>query len=127
MGLLSSYKSTMTQYAKFSGRATRSEFWFSAITIAIIILVPEILSIFFGLFQIYVAQFFFIGLYYVFIIIHFLPGLALQSRRLHDAGHSFDWIFVVIIPVVGYIILFLFYIQGSKKDNKYGKRKFRTR
>ncbi len=101
MGLWSNYKSAMTQYAKFSGRATRSEFWLGYIMIMIIIFLMSIVMAVISIIimsimtaynvekstTIYITGF----IENIPLIIHILPILALSSRRLHDRGHSFIW------------------------------------
>ena len=50
-----------------------------------------------------------------------LPSLAVGCRRLHDIGRSGWWIFIAIIPIVGWIILIVWYAKDSDPgDNAYG-------
>lgn len=51
----------------------------------------------------------------------FLPSLAVTVRRLHDTGKSgWTW-FLGLIPIVGIIILVIFYIKDSQpQTNQYG-------
>ena len=49
-----------------------------------------------------------------------LPSLAVAVRRLHDTSRSGWWLLIVIIPVVGAIILIVFWVQDSHGDNQYG-------
>lgn len=105
-----------TQYATFSGRATRSEYWFMVlfnILVSIVITVigslisPEVTSILSGLYS----------------LATLIPGLAVIWRRLHDAGRSGGWFFICLVPVVGFIILLVFLLTDSKPDNRFGPRK----
>ena len=51
----------------------------------------------------------------------FLPGLALQIRRLHDTDRSGWWIFISLVPIVGGILLIVWWCsKGSLSSNKYG-------
>lgn len=43
-----------------------------------------------------------------------VPGFALAFRRLRDAGHSPWWLWILLVPVVGEILLLIFLIQPSK-------------
>ena len=50
-----------------------------------------------------------------------LPSLAVAIRRLHDTGRSGWWILIALIPLVGTIVLIVFYVQdGDAGDNAYG-------
>lgn len=43
----------------------------------------------------------------------FIPGLAITVRRLRDAGKNWPWIFIVFIPVIGWIWLAILLAQRS--------------
>jgi uncharacterized membrane protein YhaH (DUF805 family) len=46
---------------------------------------------------------------------------ASTSRRLHDTGRSGFWLFIGLIPVVGAIVLIVFYAtDGDEGMNEYG-------
>jgi uncharacterized membrane protein YhaH (DUF805 family) len=51
----------------------------------------------------------------------FIPGLAVAVRRLHDIGKSGWNLLLCLIPLVGAIILIIWYCQPSQEgDNEYG-------
>ena len=50
----------------------------------------------------------------------FLPSLAVGVRRLHDIDKSGWWILIGIIPIVGWILIIVWFCTDSKADNKYG-------
>jgi len=51
----------------------------------------------------------------------FAPGLGVAVRRLHDIGRSGWWILVGIIPLVGWIVLLVWYLTpGTPGSNEYG-------
>jgi uncharacterized membrane protein YhaH (DUF805 family) len=50
----------------------------------------------------------------------FLPSLAVGVRRLHDTGRSGLWLLIVFIPLIGFIILLVFFCEDSKENNQYG-------
>jgi uncharacterized membrane protein YhaH (DUF805 family) len=57
----------------------------------------------------------------VFVLATFIPGLALAFRRLHDTNKSAWFLLVALIPLVGFIILLVFYfLDSDKTDNDYG-------
>jgi len=62
---------------------------------------------------------------YVLILIYqlavLLPSLAVNVRRLHDTGRSGWWILIGLLPIIGAVILLIFYCQaGETKENQYG-------
>lgn len=51
----------------------------------------------------------------------FLPGLALAVRRLHDTGRSGWWMLLGFIPLIGWIVLLIFFVTDSQPgSNPYG-------
>jgi len=51
----------------------------------------------------------------------FLPGLSVAIRRLHDTDHSGWWVLFGIIPIVGWIVLLIFYLrQSDAGENRFG-------
>jgi uncharacterized membrane protein YhaH (DUF805 family) len=99
-----------TKYVVFSGRASRAEYWWWVLVAAIVNIVLGNLGRIHGIgivFQI-IAYIWSLGI--------LIPGLALAWRRLHDANHS-GWNFLwVLLPIVGWIILLVFYLQGPRPE-----------
>ena len=50
----------------------------------------------------------------------FLPSLAVGVRRLHDTDRSGWWILIGIIPIIGWIMLLIWFCTDSKPSNQYG-------
>ena len=88
------------KYADFTGRASRPEFWWFAL---FIILSAAILS------QIDET------LRTIFMLISLVPLLAVGARRLRDSGTSPWWLFGLLIPVGGIIILGFFWAAPPAK------------
>ncbi|VVC75749.1 Inner membrane protein YhaI [Aquicella siphonis] len=94
------------KYMDFSGRASRSEFWWFYLFCIILL----VLSCFIGKI-----------VYYILALALFLPSLGVSVRRLHDTNMSGWWILLSLIPVVGALVLLYFYvIEGTKGPNNYG-------
>jgi uncharacterized membrane protein YhaH (DUF805 family) len=113
MSFTEAIRSVLTQYVGFSGRARRSEYWYW-------VLFQIIVGIIFSLLD--RAAFdrtsgIFSAILYLAL---FLPSLAVAIRRLHDTTRSGWWVLLALIPVVGTIILIIFYVQDSHPDNQYG-------
>ena len=108
-------------YANFSGRARRSEYWYYIlmniiIFIALMVLFGVSSSISNDLEDI------FIGLLVICFLAIIIPSLAVIVRRLHDIGKSGTYYFVRFIPIVGPIwLLILLCTEGEKGVNRYGK------
>ena len=50
-----------------------------------------------------------------------LPGLSVAIRRLHDTDHSGWWVLIGLIPIIGFIVLLVFYLrQSDPGENRYG-------
>ncbi len=50
-----------------------------------------------------------------------LPGIGVAIRRLHDTDRSGWWLLIALIPIIGALILLVFYLQdGTRGPNKYG-------
>ena len=100
-------------YCNFSGRSSRSEFWwfqlFGFVLGIVVCLVfcwsQNATNIASGLVSLALL----------------LPNLGLCVRRLHDIGKSGWWIFLSLIPLIGGIILLIWYCKDSQPgDNEYG-------
>jgi uncharacterized membrane protein YhaH (DUF805 family) len=89
------------KYADFSGRASRSEYWWFAL---FIVVVSAALSLFSNMLS---------GLFSVAVL---LPSIAAATRRLHDTNRSGWWQLVGLVPVIGLVVLIVFLAQESRND-----------
>ncbi len=97
-------------YATFSGRSRRSEYWFQYLFLVIVSLATS----FFMVFDAGIT-------YWLTTIAFFIPSLAAISRRLHDVGKSFGYFFFFLIPIVGWILLIVWLATDSDRGpNRYG-------
>lgn len=46
----------------------------------------------------------------------FLPSLAVSARRLHDIGRSGWWLLLLLLPIIGWIVLIVWYCQPGDRD-----------
>ena len=63
------------------------------------------------------------GLIYLVVLVFALwTGLALQIKRWHDRDKSWVWIFISLIPIVGWVwaLVELGFLDGTQGPNKYG-------
>lgn len=50
-----------------------------------------------------------------------IPFLAVGARRLHDTGKSGWWQLFVLIPLAGWLVLFIYFLMpGDEKKNRFG-------
>jgi uncharacterized membrane protein YhaH (DUF805 family) len=109
------YLEVLKKYTVFDGRAHRTEFW-------MFVLVNLIISILLGLLDNIIGTGTGVGLlqglYGLAVII---PSLAVGARRLHDTNRSGWWQLLLLIPLVGVIVLIVFWAQeGEKATNQHG-------
>ena len=92
------------KYVVFDGRASRSEYWwFALFTFLVQLVLRFIHPALAGLFSLAVL----------------LPSLAVGARRLHDTNRSAWFLLLYLVPIVGWIILIVFYVQEGKEPNAY--------
>lgn len=110
-------KSLFSNYAKFSGRARRSEFWFAQLFLSLAAISASIIdSVLFG-----VTIDAFGALYTLFVLGTFIPALAVTWRRLHDTGKSGGFFFIALIPLIGWILIVVWLATDSEAGaNKFG-------
>lgn len=89
-----------SNYATFSGRATKSEYWWTVLFTFLVGCVP------------------YLG--WIAALAFFIPSLAVMVRRLHDTGKSGAYYFMCLIPIAGIIILIIQLCKDSEPDNVYG-------
>ena len=109
------------KYADFTGRASRSEFWWwylFAVLIGIVygILLGSLGSIGNGGRGYGPIAWILIVLYSLWGLAILVPSIALIWRRLHDANLAGPFFFLGFIPLVGWIILLVFYLTPSKPE-----------
>ncbi len=115
MGFVEAVRSGFSHYADFSGRASRSAYWWWFLFTLLAQLAALALGAAVG------------GedgsgiLFWVVILALALPGASVIVRRLHDTGRS-GWLFWISgIPIVGFLVLLVFMmIPGTPGPNKYG-------
>jgi uncharacterized membrane protein YhaH (DUF805 family) len=116
------------RFADFGGRSDRKEFWYYVL---FYVIVSAILSV--------IDSTFFAGaigsdgtsidpLTTIFGLLSLIPNISVSVRRLHDTGRS-GWLFLLwFIPLVGWLLLLIWYCQkGNPEPNPYGEAPEGTR
>lgn len=91
-------------YADFEGRATKSEYWFVFLFQTVVSLATSWIPV--------------IG--WLISVALLIPGLSISIRRLHDIGKSWVYYLMGFIPIVGSIILIVYFIKDSDGPNQWG-------
>lgn len=129
------FASAFARYGDFEGRARRKEFWWFYLlrSVGLVIVFFGILYGVAGILQVFhvrestpweytnyaLATAWVAAELYVFVTL--LPWFAVQVRRLHDTGRSGWWWWLWFIPVLGELLLLIFYCgDSSQGQNKYG-------
>jgi len=116
----------LRRYAEFSGRSRRKEYWmFVLLNLLLAFAVWGLLGLTYALgmsetamMTIMMPVFILYGLAGLALII---PGLAVTIRRLHDTDRSGWNILLGLIPLVGAIVLLVFYVtEGTRGPNRFG-------
>ncbi len=97
MDFVQAIKSCLGQYATFSGRASRSEFWwfflFQVLVMAATSMLGDVINDIASLALL-------------------LPALAVGTRRLHDIGRT-GWWQLLLLTGIGFLVLLYWWVQPS--------------
>jgi uncharacterized membrane protein YhaH (DUF805 family) len=142
LGLISSVGRCFQHYAGFQGRATRGEYWWWALFLTImnavvfVLYYPAFLAIFQAASQalpgtppplpVLTAYDSAISAFGSLLqLALFLPTLAVTVRRLHDVNKSGWAFFIGLIPLIGPILLLIWFCRrGTKGANRFGPDPF---
>jgi len=112
------YLEVLKKYAVFSGRARRAEYWYFVLFNIIVAVVLSLIDTLLGTFNFMQGVGLLSGLYALAVLI---PTLAVTVRRLHDIDRTGWWIFINLIPLIGFIVLLVFAVTGGTPgSNRYG-------
>ena len=121
MGFSQAISSCLSKFFTFSGRAPRSEYWyfylFFVLAIVVAVLIGGATSAarsdeggeYGGL--VTMAA----------VLVLFFPQLSVTVRRLHDLDRSGWWWWLSLVPLVGGLILLVWFcMKGTDGNNRYG-------
>ena len=110
MNFVESLQTCYKKFFDFSGRASKSEYWWFQLYNAII----------------YLLTFVFQGdltlLFSILIIANIIPIWAAAVRRVHDSDKSGWMVLISVIPVIGLYVIVLLIQDGSKGKNRFGPK-----
>ena len=111
------------KYATFSGRASRSEYWWGYLGYVVIATVLQIFALVGGIALIDAGELALLpGLIALGgIVAMIIPTIAVSVRRMHDTGKSGWMLLILIIPCIGFILWIVWMVEdGQAHDNAYG-------
>ncbi len=105
----------LRRYARFEGRAPRSEYWWFALFTILASIVADILdTALLGSGFRLLSELTWLAL--------LLPSIAVQVRRLHDIDRTGWWWWIVLVPLLGWILLLVWAcMPGTGGPNRYGE------
>ena len=111
--LIGNFKTVLSRFAQFDGRARRREFW-------LFVLATTLLSAVAGIWDgiLFNGREIFEGF---FDVVFFIPTLAVSVRRLHDTGRSGWWNLLVITFIGIPVLIYFLASEGDRFDNEYGE------
>ncbi len=110
------------KYFDFSGRSSRSEFWFflmfnflfATIINAVLLYVGSLFGYWGGAISSVLSL--------IVSILFLIPLFTVSSRRLHDVGKSGWYLFIGLVPILGWYLLVKAYVdEGEASNNSYGR------
>jgi len=106
MDFVQAIKSCLGQYATFSGRASRSEYWWFFLFQVLVMVATSMLGdVINGIASLALL----------------LPALAVGARRLHDIGRT-GWWQLLLLSGIGFLVLLYWWVQpGEGAGNIYGE------
>lgn len=114
MGFVQAISSGFRNYVGFSGRACRSEFWYWSLFVCVTVFFFGVILPVSGMGD----------QWFVVLVISpllWLPSFAVGARRLHDIDLSGWWYLFGFIPVIGTIVLVIWFVErGTTGENRFG-------
>lgn len=99
------------KYAEFMGRAARDEFWWWALFNVLVVGALNLFNVIRIGDNAYLGSLL-AGLWGIAVL---LPSLAVGVRRLRDAGYPWGWMFFLLVPFAGGVLLIILWAQPTKE------------
>ncbi|APX89578.1 hypothetical protein BV394_07510 [Brevirhabdus pacifica] len=116
MGFVPSVRHSLRNYAVFSGRASRAEFWWFQLFYFLGTMAAAVLD---GAVSGHASSGGWISALWSLALL--LPSISLLVRRLHDIDRTGWWVLLMLLPAVGMLVLLVFaLIRGSAGRNRFG-------
>ena len=113
------YIEVLKKYTVFNGRSQRKEYWYFFLFNIIAFILFTFIDAAIGTFNTETGTGIISTIYMLAVI---LPYFGVGIRRLHDTNRTGWWLLLGIIPIIGPIVLIVFFCLDSDSDkNKYGE------
>jgi uncharacterized membrane protein YhaH (DUF805 family) len=109
------YLHVLRNYANFTGRARRSEYWYFVLANIAFALGLNLLDM---LVRVLTGYGPFVALYGLAML---APGIAVSIRRLHDIDRSGWWLLLALVPFVGLMLIYFMAQDSNGGTNRYGQ------
>ena len=110
----------LNKYAAFSGRASRSEYWYFFLFLVLLAIVTSIID----------AAIFpgneLMPTYSIFSLLTIIPSISAAARRLHDVDRSGWWQLLYFTIIGSLLVLYWLIKKGDAGDNKHGTNPLQT-
>ena len=101
--IINCYVDMWRNFANFSGRTNVGGYWWAYLANLIVGLVLSMIGVEFLITVYYLAS--------------LIPTLSIAVRRLRDAGKGWGWLFITLVPMVGWIIFIVMLCKPSVNNN----------
>lgn len=111
--MFEAYKDFFKKYVQMEGRSCRSDYWYAVL---INFVISTLLSIVFKNWKTGLELF-----SSLFSLAVLIPGLCIAVRRLHDIGKGGQYLFWLLLPIAGWIMVIVQLCKaGTEGENQYG-------
>lgn len=111
---LGALKDGFARYVDFRTRSTRSQYWWWTLWMIVLSFGAALIDVMLTLGDSGPVNL-------LLSLATFLPSIAVGIRRLHDIGRTGWWFLIVLVPVIGWIVLIVFYCTKSQEGpNNWG-------
>ena len=101
--IINCYVDMWKNFANFSGRTNVGGYWWAVLGNFIVSFVLSLIGV-----EVLIS---------VYSIATLIPTLSIAVRRLRDAGKGWGWLFITLVPLVGWIIFIIMMCKPSVNDN----------
>ena len=101
--IINCYVDMWKNFANFSGRTNVGGYWWAVLGNFIVSFVLSLIGV-----EVLIS---------VYSLATLIPTLSIAVRRLRDAGKGWGWLFITLVPLVGWIIFIVMMCKPSVNDN----------
>ena len=103
--VINAYEDFWIKAIEFNGKTSRSDWW--CVQLANLLISFLTIPIFLKTYG-----------FNVYGVICILPQIAIDIRRLNDFGKNWKWIFINLIPILGWVLWFIWLGFGKSGDGR---------